>query len=319
VRRLLTKIGGALLGALLALSAAPALAKTKTGLSFESGFAPAQDVTVWPLEISQGYPMVRGQVGDIKGVFLLDTGTPWGLLLNRARVPLADAHYELSGSAGSGQKLQVFKSARMPTLTVHGQAWRQVTGVHAADLAFFEQGTGIGPFLGFIGANFFANTALTLDYGRRVAVIRKVRQQSGEPLASLPPEFASDTQVATVDYRGDTPSFPVFDALLGTTPVRVMLDSGNQVVTIDAAWLAQLRASGAARPFRQVDAATTYRAMPLTIAGMTVPMVDIVASVEPLKVAGPPDPQLVKIGFPLLNIFGVTWNYRLRTMSFFTQ
>ncbi len=318
MRRLLPKIGGALLGTWLALSAAPALAQTKTGLSFESGFAPAQDLTVWPLDISQGYPLVRGQVGDVKGVFMLDTGTPWGLLLNRARVPLPDAHYELSGSAGSGEKLQVFKSARMPTVVVQGNAWRNVHDVHAADLAFFEKGTGIGPFLGFIGANFFADTALTLDYARRVAVIRKVQPQSGTPLAPLPPEFASDTQVATVQYRGDNPAFPVLDAMLGSTPVRVMLDSGNQGVTFDAAWLAQLRSSGAAQPFRQVDAATTYRAMPLTIAGMTVPMVDIVASVEPLKVAGQADPQLVKVGFGLLRQFGVTWNYRLQTMSFYT-
>jgi hypothetical protein len=71
-----------------------------------------------------------------------------------------------------------------------------------------------------------------------VAVIRKVQQQSGEPFASLPPEFASNTQVAKVGYRGDTPSFPVFDAMLGVTPVRVMLDSGNQRVPIDAVWLA---------------------------------------------------------------------------------
>ena len=58
--------------------------------------------------------------------------------------------------------------------------------------------------------------------------------------------------------------------------------------------------------------------MPLTIAGMTVPMVDIVASVEPIKVAGQADPQLVKVGFGLLRQFGVTWNYRLQTMSFYT-
>jgi hypothetical protein len=38
--------------------------------------------------------------------------------------------------------------------------------------------------------------------------------------------------------------------------------------------------------------------MPLTIAGMAVPM--------------------VKIRFPLLNIFGVMWNYRSQTMSVFT-
>jgi len=319
VRRLLTKIVAALLGAWLALGTATALAQTKTGPSLESGFAPGQDVTVWPLDISQGYPLVRGQVGDVKGVFMLDTGTPWGLLLNRARVQLPDANFVLSGNTGSGEKLDVFKSARMPVLQLHGHAWRQVHDVHAADLAFFEQGTGIGPFLGFIGANFFANTALTLDYARRVAVIRKVQAKSGAPLVSLPPEFASDRQVASVHYRGDNPAFPVFDALFGVTPVRVMLDSGNQGISLNVAWLSELRTAGAAQPFSHVEAVTTYRAMPLHIAALTVPTVDIVASVEPSKVAGKPDPQLVRIGFPLLNRFGVTWNYQLQTLSFFTH
>jgi len=313
-----SNIGAALLGVCLLLSAVTANAQTKAGLSLETGFAPAQNLTVWPLDISQGYPLVRGKVGNVNGVFMLDTGTPWGLLLNRARVPLPDARYLLSGSAASGEKLDVFRSERMPVLRVHGQVWRQVYGVQAADLAFFEQGTGIGPFLGFIGANFFANTALTLDYARRVAVIRRVQSQTGVPLLALPPEFASDRVVASVQYRGDNPAFPVFDALLGETPVRVMLDSGNQGVTLDASWLAELSKAGAVQPFGHAESVTTYSAMPLQIDALTVPMLGIVASVEPIKFSGQPDPQLLKIGFALLNRFGVTWNYRLQTLSFFT-
>ena len=313
-----SKIGAALLGVCLLLSALTANAQTKAGLSLETGFVPAHNLTVWPLDISQGYPLVRGQVGNVKGVFMLDTGTPWGLLLNRARVPLSDARYLLSGSTASGEKLEVFRAGRMPVLRLHGQAWRQVHGVQAADLAFFEQGTGIGPFLGFIGANFFADTALTLDYARRVAVIRKVQVQTGVPLLELPSEFAGDTVIASVQYRGDNPAFPVFDALLGTTPVRVMLDSGNPGVTLDADWLTELRAAGTALPFSPVKAATTYRAMPLNIAALVVPTLGISASIEPIKVAGQPDPRLIKIGFPLLSHVGVTWNYRLQTMSFFT-
>ena len=226
--RLPSWIRAALLGAALALVSAAATAQSKGGLSFETGFAPAQDLTVWPLDISQGYPLVRGQVGDVKGVFLLDTGTPWGLLLNRARVDLPESTFVLTARADSGQTFDVVRAPRMPPLVLHDQTWSQVQGVHAGDLSFLEKGTGIGPVLGFIGANFFSGTALTLDYARRVAVIRRVQADTGVPLAALPSEMSGGTLVAWVRYRGDSPALPLFDAMLGPTPVRVMLDSGNR-------------------------------------------------------------------------------------------
>jgi len=43
----------------------------------EEGFVPKQDLTLWPLQIAQGYPLVCAQVGDVHGVFMIDTGTPW--------------------------------------------------------------------------------------------------------------------------------------------------------------------------------------------------------------------------------------------------
>jgi hypothetical protein len=98
---------------------------------------------------------------------MLDTGTPWGLLLNGARVPLPDATFVPNAKAGSGQAFDVVRATGMPPLVLHHQTWPQVHSVHACDLSFLEQGTGIGPFLGFIGANFFADTALTLDQARR--------------------------------------------------------------------------------------------------------------------------------------------------------
>ncbi len=304
-------IRAALLGAALALTTASASAQAKNGLSFETGFAPAQDLTVWPLDISQGYPLVRGQVGSVKGVFMLDTGTPWGLLLNRARVDLPDTRFALNAKTGSGQTFEVVRATAMPPVVLHGQAWTQVASVHAADLSFLEQGAGIGPFLGFIGANFFADTVLTLDYARRV------QADTGAPLAALPPELSGGTVLAQVRYRSDSPAFPVFDALLGATPVRVMLDTGNRGATVDAGRLSDLRNAGAAQAFGRLDAATTYRTMPLQIGMLVLPMLDLVASDEPLKLDGQPDPGLLKVGYTLPKRFGVTWNYRLQTLSFF--
>lgn len=303
---------------LLTLSAAVAHADNKGGPGLETGFAPTQDLTVWPLTISQGYPWVRGQVGSVKGVFMLDTGTPWGLLLNRDRIDLPNATFVLKAQAGSGQTFDVVRAASMPPLVLNGQSWRGVRGVHAGDLSFLEKGTGIGPFLGFIGAHFFTQTVLTLDYARRVATIQRVHPETGVALVELPPEMTGGTVLATVAYSGN-PSFPLIDGLLGSKPVRVMLDSGNPRATVDAHVLADLRSAGLAMPFSHIDADTTFNTSPLQIGAVAVPMVDVVASSESTPAAGAAAPPLVKIGFALLNRFGVTWNYPRQTMGFFAH
>lgn len=293
-------------------------APAQGGLSFESGFAPVQDLTVWPLHIAHGYPLVRAQVGDVQGVFMIDTGTPWGLLLNSARVTLPDASFVLTATAGSGQKFDVNRATTMPPITIHGQRWMQVRNVHSADLSFIEQGTGMGPYLGFIGANFLKDSALTLDYARRVAVLQRLNPDTGEPLAALPAHRTGGAVVALVRYRGTSPSFPVFDATLGGTPVRVMLDSGNPGASIDRTWLATLQAAGAAVPFSQMDNEATYRLAPVLLAGKPVSVEDATGYDAPSVVGGQTDRQLVKIGFSLLKHLGVTWNYRLQTLTFFT-
>lgn len=296
-----------------------AQAQTKGGLRFETGFAPVQDLTVWPLDISQGYPWVRGQVGSVKGVFMLDTGTPWGLLLNTARVDLPDTTLVLKAKTGSGQSFDVVRAPHMPPLVLHGQSWNGVQGVHAGDLGFLEKGTGIGPFLGFIGANFFAQTVLTLDYARRVAAIQRVHPDTGTALSELPPGWAGYTALATVPYSGDNPAFPLVDGLLGQQPVRVMLDSGNPRATVDARLLAGLRSKGLAASFSHIDADPTYSTLPLQIGAVSVPMRDVVATAEPAAAGTQDAPPVVKVGFALLNRYGVTWNYLRQTMVFFAH
>lgn len=299
------------------LPAMPAVAQP--GMVFEKGFLPTQDLTVWRLEIAHGYPLVRAKVGNVQGVFILDTGTPWGLLLNSAQVRLPDAKPVFTGSTGSGQTLHFHRSDTMPPLQVQGLAWPNVRDVHSADLSFVEQGTGMGPFLGFIGAHFFAASELTLDYARRVAMVRRLHPDTGAPLVALPAALTGGVVVTSVGYRGDRPSFPVFDATLGDMPVRVMLDSGNPGASIDATWLDELRQAGLAKPFSLIDqGAVTYRASPMLLGGMTVAVQDLSSHEAPAMVDGQVDRQLVRIGFSLLRQFGVTWNYRLQTMTFFT-
>lgn len=293
-------------------------APAKGGLAFEQGFAPGLDVSVWPLQIAHGYPLVRGEVGGVKGVFMIDTGTPWGLLLNSARIKLPDAAYVLTATAGSGQKFDVSRASTMPAIRIHGQTWAQVREVNSADLSFIEEGTGMGTYLGFIGANFFKDCAFTLDYARRVAVVQRLHPDTGAPRVTLPADRTGGTVVASLHYRGEHPSFPVFDASMGGVPVRVMLDSGNPGASIDHQWFAELQNAGAAQAFSVIDETRSYRMAPLLLGGVTVPVEDASVYDAPSVIGGQTDRQLVKIGFSLLKHLGVTWNYRLQTMTFFT-
>jgi len=51
---------------LLALAQPVWAAQPKAGLVLETGFSPSQDLTVWPLQIAHGYPLVRAQVGEVE-------------------------------------------------------------------------------------------------------------------------------------------------------------------------------------------------------------------------------------------------------------
>ena len=314
LQKWLTGVAIGLLTLLLPVWAQP----TQAGPLLEEGFLPTQDLTVWPLQIAYGYPLVRAQVGDVQGVFMLDTGTPWGLLLNSARIKLPDATPMIKGSAGSGQKLEIFRSSQMPLLQIHGQSWAHVRGVQSADLSFIEQGTGMASYLGFIGANFFKDSALTLDYARRVAFVQRLHPDTGAPLLSLPAAQSGGTRLASVAYRAERPSFPILDASLGGKPVRVMLDSGNPGASISSTWLATLLKDGAAQPFSLIGTQTSYRISPLQVGGASLPLDDVSANDSVPVVAGQPDQELIKIGYSLLKHWGVIWNYRLQSMTFFT-
>lgn len=54
------------------------------------------------------------------------------------------------------------------------------------------------------------------------------------------------------------------------------------------------------------------------LSGAAVPVEDATGYDAPSVVDGQTDRQLVNIGFSLLRHLGITWNYRLQTMTFFT-
>lgn len=285
-------------------------------LPMETGFEPQTAVTVWPLKISEGYPLVHASVGGVTGVLLFDTGTPWGLLLNRARVKLPDSSFVLRAQAGSGQAFDVFRSSAMPPLHIHGQTWADVAQVHSADMGFIEDGTDLGPLLGFVGAHFVKDSELTLDYARQLLVVRQTDSATGKPLGELPSALQPGQTLATHTYQGSH-SFPLFDTTLNGQAVRVMLDSGNPSASITAPWLTHEMQAKRVTLFGQSQGQPTHRLGQLRIGPRDFPLNNATSYTPSPQVNGQPDDKVVKVGFALLNQLGVRWNHRLRSMDFF--
>jgi len=62
-----------------------------------------------PFTANQGFILIQGSVDASRGVFMLDTGTPFDFFINRDLVPLPSGEAGASGSASSGQQIVMLK------------------------------------------------------------------------------------------------------------------------------------------------------------------------------------------------------------------
>lgn len=64
---------------------------------------------VIPFHLVNGYMLVESQVNHVKGKFIFDTGTPLNFMINNNLVPLDKDSFVVTGGAGSGQLLDIYK------------------------------------------------------------------------------------------------------------------------------------------------------------------------------------------------------------------
>ena len=281
------------------------------------GFQPLTDITIWPIEIVQGHPYIRGSIGNISGVFLVDTGTPWGILVNTARIKLANLQPSIEGFAGSGQKLKFFISEdRLAPVKIYDQTWHEVRSLTASDFGFIEEAGEVSSLLGLIGADFFKNTQIDFDYNRRVMIIRRLNQANNQPIAPLPEWYAVGKTIATLPYTG-TPSFPLIDLNIADIPIKLMLDSGNGGASASSLLINQLLENGSASLFSQLQGKSQYLFSSLKIGDRPVFIEDVTPNPELPATGKQEDPYVVKVGFSLFKQFPIAWNYGNQTITFF--
>ena len=288
----------------------------------ETRFEPKTDLTVWPLQIVDGYPFVRGAVGKSEGVFMLDTGWGDALGLNGERVELAATKAAGETVAGSGQRMANVVADRIEPLRIGGETWEGLRSVKGSALGFVEKGIGTLPFLGFVGMGFFGNCEMALDYDRRVAVFRRPGAKTvASPESPSPEGRPWGKPLATLRYttRPGLGNVPLFEAKLGGRKVRLTLDTGTNVAVLPETLFKDLEAEKRTSEFRNVGGQRTFQVDGLEVGGLKFPLQWAVGkpSVSSAPV-GPGDP-LVLVGYPFFQRFRTVWNFRDKTVAVYPR
>ncbi len=176
----------------------------------------AARTVVLPMVMVREFPFVEGQIGGVKGKFLLDTGMQDALVINDHRVPLHGGQKIGTGFFGSGQTYDVRLHEAVDDIRVGNIRVPRVSAVRSQDARMLERIT--PDFIGWIGYDFFASHALKMDYRRSRATFYKEgskRYLQGEKvIAVLPFETRK------------LPNHPLLPAQIGDMEAIVSLDTG---------------------------------------------------------------------------------------------
>ncbi len=136
--------------------------------------APSEEQTMTlPFHLKDGFILIDGQVDSTRGVFILDTGMPFRVILNRHFIPLENGVDVKRGTVASGQAMIIqphdgasdYACRRRPPDRRERCRFTAPTAVLSADFGFIE--TAVTPrFLGFIGWGLLKNCEFTIDYDR---------------------------------------------------------------------------------------------------------------------------------------------------------
>jgi hypothetical protein len=166
-----------------------------------------QEHIILPFSIVDGYIFIDGQVGEISGKFMFDTGNPFGVFLNNNYVKLDTTNFFNSGNAGSGQKLKLYKSAIEKIDVANQFKFEKLSNVVHADFAFIEEGI-TANFLGFIGFEFLKNYEFVINYNLKEIHLYLLDEKGDHLMTNITNEniiatlnfnTTSDEQIPTVE------------------------------------------------------------------------------------------------------------------------
>ena len=256
-----------------------------------------------PFHLKDGFILVDGRVDGTRGVFMLDTGMPFRILLNRHYVPLTKGTEVKRGSVASGQAMVIQShDGSHPVELAGGARLSAASGarftapqtVLSGDFGFIEK-TVTPRFLGFIGWGLLKNYVFVIDYDRHSIPLYPLTRHGTSPARSI----NRSAIAAIIDFTPSSPIVP-FELDVRGVVLPALLDTGGheRLAAPPTLW-ARLNAGGTLRTRRDGDeevvsiAKARYGAFNVDLPDME-------------KVTG--DKTLVTLGYPFLRNFRSTWN-----------
>ena len=182
---------------------------------------PGQSIREIPFTIRSGRPMIAGQVGSTSGVFMLDNGSPFPILINRDAVPLGDGISKARGKASSGQGIEV-RVHPAPSIVIAGVRATTPKQVESGSLGFTRSELG-ADFLGFIGLGMIEQNAFVLDFARRTMTVVQTGAHGNLGIAG-PSDDAVLMTAHFIDHGG---LLPTVAGAVGSLSILIDFDIGD--------------------------------------------------------------------------------------------
>ena len=200
------------------------VASSNENIEFSDDYKVDANKIVLPFHLINGYILIDGEVNEKKGKFMFDTGTPFGILLNNHYLELNKKDLVVSGSASSGQILDIYLDS-VPKINIGKQvSYTKLLTVPNSDFSFIEQGI-VKDFLGFIGYDFYKNYELVIDYDYQTITLFKLDKNG----TVVNPYSLLNTEITTLHFTtSNQKQIPLVEIKLGNTNVKGRFDTGNQ-------------------------------------------------------------------------------------------
>jgi hypothetical protein len=262
-----------------------------------------EQIMTLPFHLKDGFILIDGQLDGTRGVFILDTGMPFRIILNRHFVPLENGVDVKRGNVASGQAMIIQSHDGAHPITLAGGAhltaasgarFTAPTAVLSADFGFIE--TAITPrFLGFIGWGLLKEYEFRIDYDQPTISFYPLRSDG----TSDAPPIRQSNIAAVIKF---TPASPIVPFMLDVDGLALpsILDTGGheRLMAPPEIW-SRLSKS---------DNLTVRRDADEDIVSVRRAGYDkyVVALPEMEKVVG--DKTLLTLGYPFLRNYRSTWN-----------
>lgn len=130
-----------------------------------------------PFHLVNGYILVDAEVNHVKGRFIFDTGTPLNFMINNNIVPLDKDSFVVTGGAGSGQVLEIYRSNVDGIKICQGQLeFKNLKNITHTNFSFMQDSIA-SDILGTVGYKIMKDYVVSIDYDRQIIKMDSVQKE----------------------------------------------------------------------------------------------------------------------------------------------